>query len=366
MKIALLGEYSNVHHTLSLGLKELGHETLVVSDGDGWKNYPRDISLIRKSHSLADSIMYYIHTAKTISEIKGFDVVQLINPMFLLLKAERIYSFYKKLRKNNGKIFLGAFGMDKYWVKAGMDCKTFRYSDFNLGSEIRKNPLNTIYCNDWLWGSKGKLNDYIAKDCDGIISGLYEYDASYRPYFNNKLKFIPFPIDTTKQQAKIRKVIDGKIKFFIGIQKQRNAYKGTDIMLNALKRIKQDYHDRCEITIAESMPFKQYVETLDNSHVILDQLYSYTPAMNALQAMWQGLVVVGGGEEENYTILGEKELRPIINVLPNEQDVYLKLENIINKPEQIEILSKQGIEYINRYHNKTDVAQQYVEFYNNN
>ena len=42
MKILLLGEYSNVHHTLAEGLRVLGHEVTVASDGDGWKGYDRD------------------------------------------------------------------------------------------------------------------------------------------------------------------------------------------------------------------------------------------------------------------------------------------------------------------------------------
>ena len=47
MKILLLGEYSNVHATLAKGLRALGHEVLVVSNGDFWKNYPRDIDIKR-------------------------------------------------------------------------------------------------------------------------------------------------------------------------------------------------------------------------------------------------------------------------------------------------------------------------------
>ena len=43
MKILLLGEYSNVHHTLALGFRALGHQVVVVSNGDFWKNYPRDV-----------------------------------------------------------------------------------------------------------------------------------------------------------------------------------------------------------------------------------------------------------------------------------------------------------------------------------
>ena len=47
MKILLLGEYSNVHWTLAQGLRELGHEVCVISNGDFWKDYPRDIDVAR-------------------------------------------------------------------------------------------------------------------------------------------------------------------------------------------------------------------------------------------------------------------------------------------------------------------------------
>ena len=49
MRILLLGEFSNVHATLALGLRKLGHDVVVASDGDEWKNYPRDIDLHRPS-----------------------------------------------------------------------------------------------------------------------------------------------------------------------------------------------------------------------------------------------------------------------------------------------------------------------------
>ena len=48
MRILLLGEYSNVHATLAKGLRFLGYEVTVVSNGDFWKNYPRDIDVSRK------------------------------------------------------------------------------------------------------------------------------------------------------------------------------------------------------------------------------------------------------------------------------------------------------------------------------
>ena len=72
--------------------------------------------------------------AKTIAvmpRLRGYDVVQFINPMFLELKAQRLFSIFDYLKKHNGKIVLGAFGMDYYWVNENRTRKPFRYGDFN-------------------------------------------------------------------------------------------------------------------------------------------------------------------------------------------------------------------------------------------
>ena len=370
MKILLIGEYSNVHWTLAEGLRTLGHEVCVVSDGDRWKSYPRDISIVRRWRTSANpfkrglgTVLYLLRLLWVMRRLKGYDVVQLINPVFFDLKAERIMPFYRYIRRHNGKLFLGAFGIDKYWVKAGLNCTTFRYSDFNIGSQLRHNTDNDIMIRDWLHGPKGNLNDRIASDCDGIVAGLYEYYASYSLYFADKLTFIPFPINTDNITPTVRTATDGVVKFFVGVQRERSAYKGTDIMLNALHRVEADHSNHCQVTVVESVPFQQYIQLLNQAHVQLDQLYSYTPSMNALQAMAQGMVVVSGGEPESYAIISEQELRPIVNVQPDEDDVHRQLLNLVQHPELIEQLSRQSIEYIRRHHSHTIVAAQYVEYY---
>lgn len=363
MKVLLIGEYSNVHWTLAEGLRALGHRVCVVSNGDFWKDYPRDISLTRNSYSKTEGILYFLKLLSILPRLRGYDIVQLINPMFFELKAERIFPIYRYLRRHNKKVFLGGFGMDYYWVHTCTDAHTFRYSDFNFGKELRDNKFNQAEIADWIHGKKGELNRFIAQDCNGIITGLYEYDACYRPHFPEKTRFIPFPINirnTPESHGEYCK----KIRFFIGIQKERSVYKGTDVMLRALERVAEELPDCCEIVKAESVPFEQYRHMMDNSHVLLDQLYSYTPAMNALLAMSKGLVLVGGGEEENYEILGEKTLRPIINVLPDEEDVYRKLKDLALHSERIPRLSADSREYIRRHHDHVNVARQYVEFWN--
>ena len=99
MKILLIGEYSGVHCTLAEGLRELGHQVTVVSDGDTWKDYPRDIDLTRKGR-----MAYLWKLIRLLPRMRGYDIVQLINPMFVDLKGERVFPLYNYLRKHNKKV----------------------------------------------------------------------------------------------------------------------------------------------------------------------------------------------------------------------------------------------------------------------
>ena len=375
MKILLMGEYSNVHATLAEGLRKLGHHVTVLSNGDFWKNYPRDIDLVRKPGKLG-GIMYMMKLYTIVHKLRGYDIVQLINPMFLELKAERIFPIYQYLRKHNKKVILGGFGMDYYWVSVCCKDKPLRYSDFNMGNQLRTNTDALKERKDWLGTEKGRLNQMIAEDCDGIITGLYEYWACYQPSFPQKTTFIPFPIKPqlitpgnsnshtyVENHQIIPLDIPKKVKLFIGINKSRSEYKGTDIMLKAAQAIAKKYPDKTELRIAENIPFAEYVKMMNGSDAILDQLYSYTPSMNPLEAMARGIICIGGGEPENYEIIHEDKLRPIINVLPNYESVYQQLEHLVLHPELVPLLKQQSIEYISKHHDYIKVAKRYEAFY---
>lgn len=370
MKILLIGEYSNVHATLAKGLKILRHKVTVASNGDFWKNYPRDIDLSRTPGKWG-GLKLVTKTATQLPQLTGYDIVQLINPMFMELKAERLRYIYKILRLFNKRMVLGAFGMDWYWVNTCCEQKRLRYSDFNIGNQLRTNKDALIERKDWIGTTKEQLNKMIANDCDGIVTGLYEYDVCYRPVFPEKTRFIPYPIPMYETRPinehvkiwKERRAAGAPIIIFIGISKNRNEYKGTDIMLKAAQDIKNRYPDKVELRTAEGVPFSEYTRMMDGADLLLDQLYSYTPAMNAIHAMANGIVVVGGGEPENYEILNEKELRPIINVQPTYESVYNELENIVLNPDQLIKLKGESIEYASKHHDYITVAMDYVEFY---
>ena len=388
MKILLFGEYSNVHWTLAQALRKLGHEVTVVSNGDEWKGYPSDISLIRKPGRWG-AVSYLLRVLRLLPKLRGYDVVQLINPVhFVDLKAERAVRIYDYLRRHNKKVFLGAFGYDYHYVYDSVVRRTLKYCDFYTPTREVHHEWNTANELDWLHTYKKEVSIHIAETCDGIITGLYEYDVAYRPYFPDKTTFIPLPIETINDERlpfnggntktknnhpdgnsslfTLHSSLQRPLRFFIGINRARTMLKGTDIMLRALERIVADYPDRAAMVKAESVPFAEYKKMMRSSDVLLDQIYSYTPAMNALQAMSQGLVVVSGGEEENYGILGETELRPIINVQPDEEDIYRQLEQLVLHPERIAQLKSDSIEYVRRHHDSLKVAKRYLEAWKGN
>lgn len=374
MKILLLGDYSNVHNTLAEGLKALGHKCVVASDGDHWKDYSRDID-IRREQTTWGNISFMTRLMMALPRFRGYDIVQIINPIFLDLKAEKMYWFYDYLRKHNKKIVLGAFGMDYYWAQVNTDIRPLRYSDFNIGDTVRMDPPAIEFRDDWVGTEKERLTKYVAHDVDWIVAGLQEYWATYNevPDLRDKMSFIPFPIKVERPESPDGPAIPAnlespvpssrKLKLFVGISKNRSAYKGTDIMLAAAKAVKEKYPDKLDLQIAEGVPFAQYQYMMDNSDAILDQLYSYTPAMNSLLAMSKGIINVGGGEPENYDILGETELRPIVNVQPTFESCYEEIEKLVLHPEIIPELKRQSIEYVKKHHDYIKVARQYEELY---
>ena len=97
MKILLLGEYSRLHNSLKEGLVSKGHEVIMVSTGDDFKNYDVDYSihsaffsrfwLIRKCVNLVynitkidlEKIERAIRFYFLLPKLKGYNHVQLIN-----------------------------------------------------------------------------------------------------------------------------------------------------------------------------------------------------------------------------------------------------------------------------------------------
>jgi len=363
MKILLFGEYSKVHLNLVEGLKQLGHHAVVASDGDDFKNYDKDIDLKKQMVLYPGKYSDVLKNYKFIlTKIRGFDIVQLINPLFVNDYPHRIKNFVKAIKTFNDKLFLGCFGDDYFFAQA---CKSglFRYSPLSVPQE-RQTEQHFGLIDYFLQENTKNLNVYTVENSNGLIAGLYEYFAAYQNLYSQKLTYIPFPIISPSDISPIKINKSEKIKILLGKQKNRIIWKGADIIESALIELENKYKKHISLKVVESIPYKEYINIVNNTHILADQLYSYSLPMNALSAMSLGKVVMGGGEEESYNILNEPALRPAFNITPDKESIYNVVEQILQDKKILEEKSIEGLKYIEKHHNHIKVAQQYLDFWN--
>ena len=365
MKILLFGNPSMWHSNLAKGLRELGHEVRLISERYGWRQFPVDDICLERRTDINGKLAFIDYLFKALSILKtckGYDIVQLNHAMFLSLRGSHMKPFYKYLRKNNKKVVMCSVGEDYHILDQILNKNILRYSEQRVGNKIMEND-NVHYVRD-IYLNSGVANycKYVAEDCDAIVAVLYEYWACYNNVYPEKLHFFPLPVIMEKKDP-LEFSVGEKVHLFIGLQKDRMNIKGTDIMLKAAQDIVRDYPDKAILQVAENVPYAEYEQMLTNADVLLDQLYSYTPAMNALLSMSKGIVAVTGGEPENYKIIGEETLRPIVNVYPTYESVYEELKKLVLHKEVIPELKRQSVEYVRKHHDYHKVAQQYEDFY---
>lgn len=100
------------------------------------------------------------------------------------------------------------------------------------------------------------------------------------------------------------------------------------------------------------------------SNIVIDQAYSYGLGMNALIGLSMGKIVLGGAEPESLDIFEIKN-SPVVNILPNVQDIFDKLEKIILMTnEERRELSYASRDYAMKNHDSVKIANEYITLIN--
>lgn len=367
MKILLLGDYSNYQACLATALRRQGHKVTVASDGSGWMNTNCTLSLCRPFPGPAGGAALFARMMLD-RRLRGYDVVSIISPSFVTLKPVRLRRVFDMLKKHNGAVFLNAAGTDKAVMDMyiAKDCP-LRYSEYFMpdGSPNRANALTLKKDLEWTQDDIGRFCEFIYDNVDGVTTALYEYDLAMRRRLDdNHVRYVGIPIDMEAiRRVEHPLVADGKVKMFLGRHRHRMAFKGTDIIGRVAEKIATEMPDRCSLEIVENIPYDEYIKKLRNADLVLDQLYSYTPATNALLAMAAGQAVLSGAEPEYYDFIGEKELHPVINAVPDENILYGTLKKVVENPEMIVEAGSQGRRFVLKHNDADVVATRSIDFW---
>lgn len=364
MKILFVGDYSGFHHTLARQLRALGHECVVASDGSRCMDTTRDVDITRRP-GLLNSFTYVGKLVNLFSRFKGYDIVQLINPGFVHLKPEKQRYFFNKLKRSNGKVGLTLAGTDSLYASALMNTDIFRYSEYRVGNALTPYAeAHADVINRWLSAELTEYCKFIYDNVDGAVSALYEYHEAAKPHIAGKpLVYAGIPIDTDNLSFKPIGAGNGrKINILAGIKSEMTLFKGTDRMLAAAREVERLHPDVCRVSEAKDLPLNDYLQRLEEADIVLDQLYSYTPATNALQTMAMGKIAVSGAEPEYYRFIGEEEMRPIVNAVPDDRALVRQLEELVTMPiEDIRKMSVTGRAFVEKHNSSAVVAQRFLK-----
>lgn len=356
MKILFLGDYSNLHACLASVLKKRGHEVTVVSDGGRYMDTARDILLDRRPGPLG-SVRYFFDLLSVIPKIKGYDVVQLINPHFLRLRPEKLRRVFDLLKRRNGSVFLTLAGNDYHFVKACLDGGMFRFSEFKVGAETTEFERTVRRAAGWTGPGLGEYADYLYGQIDGAMSVLPEYDMASRPALGDRLAFTNLPVDLANLPCK--GIDTGREPvIFIGMRGGMEIQKGTAKLLEISRELERELPGRCRVECVTNLPLREYLRRMGESHIVLDQLYSYSPGMNGLQAMALGKVSGTGAQPEYYRYLGEPEERPVFRLSPLE-DVKGRLRELVLDPERMARMGEEGRRLVERNNDVELVATRF-------
>lgn len=337
MKILFFGDYSNLHASLAQELKRRGHDVTVISDGGRYMDTEKDILLDRRPGKF-NAIKYLYEADRLVRKIKDYDVVQLINSHFLDLRPRKIEYFFNILKNNNRSIFLTLAGDDYHFVNACMNTDMFRFSEFRVGDRFTEFEKLSQRGRLWCSVENKALSEHIYDSIDGAVSILPEYDMPSRPILKDKLAFANLPVDL-KVLTPIPPREKGKVRIFIGIRGGMEIQKGTGMLLEMCRKIERKYPDLCEVEMVSNLPLKEYLRRMGQSDIVLDQYYSYSPGLNALQAMALGKVTGTGGQPEYYDYIGWED-RPVIPLSPlkpiSEWEEYI-IELMSDRKKMIEM-----------------------------
>ena len=356
MKILLLGDFSAVNINLKRGLENYGCQVLIASIGDGTGEFYRDIDLrskfeIKKKtnrfNNYWNKLVNTIHCIKILNRLLGYDIVQFIhidsfgNIFFPSL-------FRNIVIKNSRKSILYSCGTDLSMLQAIVSGK-FKYSPFDNPADI----LNKM-------AKLSKSYFKFIENIDYIICASYTYYMGMKDY-PNFFNIIPLPYYINKDPIIKECAFDRKIVIYYS--PRRPEFKGAKFIIPALNRISVKYNERAEIIINNRLPFNKYIEEISKVDIIIDQCRGYDYGMNAIIAMAQGKVVLSGSEKE-ATDIYEVENCPIINIIPDEEQIYNILEYLINHPEKINELKYKSVEYVKQVHDANVIAKKFISVYN--
>lgn len=283
MRYVFIGDFSGLSLFLSQGLEALGQDVVFYSNGDGWKGIPRGLSIWNNNVMPALRPLQQVAGAWRVHQALRQDDI-------IILATEFIFNRYidatllNWLADSAGRVVLLHAGCSDSFHAARestMLCRECKRHDLNGG--------NCVFVND-RWAGMMSL----FKHLDKVVPFTEAYVPSARAYVvpSSRTEVTPplhFPVDVAyleqyrqTDSPRPRRVLHGM---------NRLGFKGT-MHLRNLMEARATLADLIHMPVR--MPFDQFLRTLGETDIVLDQLLADCYGMTGALALALGTSVAFG------------------------------------------------------------------------
>jgi hypothetical protein len=212
------------------------------------------------------------------------------------------------------------------------------------------------YCERIVRPMNGEAVRLLNKYFDCVVSTMVEY-SHVESLFRKPVARIGLPVDVSEVPWRPSGKRSGPVKILH--TPSRGGFKGTAVVLEAIERLKLMRTD-FEFHVVSGLPFQKYIEVVGEADVIVDQVWSQSPGMNALWLLAMGKIVFSGNTDLAKQYQPHAGESPIFDASPNPHELAAGLSEAISQQHRFSELADRGHAYVSRHHGHMKIAGDYV------
>ena len=354
MKVLLVGEASGVHRNLKKGL--LAHGVRAeIGMPTAWPQYPyHDFLFAPNWEGALGGIARNVAPFAKIASMPRFDVINFSNTITSVGGKFSKYLDLPLMRRKGRVLSYYAVGCDEIGlVRHNAElpyrpCATCLASGEQLGRDCEK-VFNPIYA---------KSRERVRRNFDFGASSMMEYshNADLFPTFSAirlPIDIEPIAFHPATNQRRTR----------IIHTPTRRGFKGTDQVLRAINQLGL-LRDDFEFRVIEGLSYRAYLEAIRDADIVVDQIYSQSAGMNALELMAAGKIVLTGATELGRKYYHDESASPAFNASPDPAVLAKTLSSILDRKPKFSTLAVRGRRFVEQWHDPALIAGQFISGWN--
>lgn len=346
--VLLIGEASGVHRNLAKGLRTFGIHVkhMVQSDAPSWKWY--DDVFAHNQPGWKGGVARNLEPFLTIARLPKFDVINFTNTITTVHGLQTRYLDLPLIRQKARLMSYYALGCDEIGLIRRNDklpyspCAGCLKYDATLGEDCERS-LNPRW---------EKSNALVARHFDFGASSMMEYDHTSDLFAQEAFARISFPVDIDDIAYSPAR---NRARPLVVHTPTRRGFKGTKFVIEAVEKLRL-VRDDFDFHIIEGLSYDEYVRSIVDADVVIDQIFSQSPGMNGLEMMAAGKVVMTGATEIGKSFTPAMARIPAFDASPDPDILARDLGTVLDRKNEFPDLAKAGRDYVADVHDPARIA----------